>query len=130
MVQWRKSKLEAWRGDSAPVAGKSTLNRLELSRDLATSYKKISHDPAAIEELFVDLLGRQVTVAVVVAVEEPPFLMAVQRIVGRVEVENDLLGHPCVRLEAQWRRVAGQLRPKLPKLAGFMDEAEDGRRSP
>jgi transposase-like protein len=25
---------------------------------------------------------------------------------------------------AQWRRVADQLRPKLPKLAGFMDEAE------
>jgi transposase-like protein len=26
---------------------------------------------------------------------------------------------------AQWRRVADQLRPKLSKLAGFMDEAED-----
>src|SRR3974377_1134772 len=26
---------------------------------------------------------------------------------------------------AQWRKVADQLRPKLPKLAGFMDEAED-----
>jgi transposase-like protein len=26
--------------------------------------------------------------------------------------------------KAQWRRVADQLRPKLPKLAGFMDEAE------
>jgi transposase-like protein len=25
---------------------------------------------------------------------------------------------------AQWRRVADQLRPKLPKLAGFLDEAE------
>jgi putative transposase len=25
---------------------------------------------------------------------------------------------------AQWRRVADQLRPKLPKLAAFMDEAE------
>jgi putative transposase len=25
----------------------------------------------------------------------------------------------------QWRRVADQLRPKLPRLAGFMDEAED-----
>jgi hypothetical protein len=24
----------------------------------------------------------------------------------------------------QWRRVAGRLRPKLPKLAAFMDEAE------
>ena len=27
--------------------------------------------------------------------------------------------------KAQWRRVADQLRPKLPKLAAFMDEAED-----
>jgi len=25
---------------------------------------------------------------------------------------------------AQWRRIADQLRPKLPKLAGFLDEAE------
>jgi len=48
-------KLEARREDCAPVAGKSTLNRLELSRPLATRYKKISHDPAAIEALFVDL---------------------------------------------------------------------------
>jgi putative transposase len=26
--------------------------------------------------------------------------------------------------KAQWRRVADQLRPKLPKLSGFLDEAE------
>ena len=37
------------------MAGKSTLNRLELSREIATRYQKISHDPAAIEALFVDL---------------------------------------------------------------------------
>jgi len=48
-------KLEARRSDCAPVAGKSTLNRLELSRPEATRYHKISHDPAAIEALFVDL---------------------------------------------------------------------------
>jgi len=48
-------KLEARREDCAPVAGKSTLNRLELSREIATRYRKISHDPAAIEALFVDL---------------------------------------------------------------------------
>jgi len=48
-------KLEAQRGDCAPVAGKSTLNRLELSRDTPTRYHKIAHDPAAIEALFVDL---------------------------------------------------------------------------
>jgi Transposase DDE domain group 1 len=48
-------KLEARREDCAPAAGKSTLNRLELSRETATRYKKISHEPAAIEALFVDL---------------------------------------------------------------------------
>ena len=48
-------KLQAWRGDCAPAAGKSTLNRLELSGEIATRYHKISHDPAAIEALFVDL---------------------------------------------------------------------------
>ena len=48
-------KLEARREGCAPVAGKSTLNRLELSREIATRYRKISHDSAAIEALFVDL---------------------------------------------------------------------------
>jgi len=48
-------KLEAKRSDCAPVAGKSTLNRLELSLPTPTLYHKISHDPAAIEGLFVDL---------------------------------------------------------------------------
>ena len=47
-------------------------------------------------------IERQIAVAVVIAVEEPAFLMAVQRVVGRVEVENDLLGRPsCVRLEEE-----------------------------
>ena len=48
-------KLAARRADCAPLAGKSTLNRLELSRPEPTRYHKISHDPAAIEGLFVDL---------------------------------------------------------------------------
>jgi len=48
-------KLAARRRDCAPVAGKSTLNRLELSRPMPSRYHKISHDPAAIEGLFVDL---------------------------------------------------------------------------
>ena len=43
----------------------------------------------------------KIAVAVVIAVEEPAFLMAVQRVVGGVEVENDLLGHPCMRLEEE-----------------------------
>jgi len=48
-------KLEARREDCAPVAGKSTLNRLELSRPLPTRYHKISHDGAMIERLLVEL---------------------------------------------------------------------------
>src|SRR4029078_4268171 len=48
-------KLEAHSKDLARVAGKSTLNRLELSRPEATRYHKIAHDAAAIEELLVDL---------------------------------------------------------------------------
>ena len=48
-------KLEAGRAGCAPVAGKSTLNRLELSKPTATRYHKISHEAAAIEALFVDL---------------------------------------------------------------------------
>jgi hypothetical protein len=48
-------KLTARRRDCAPLAGKSTLNRLELSRPEPSRYHKISHDPAAIEKLFVTL---------------------------------------------------------------------------
>lgn len=48
-------KLAARRVDCAPLAGKSTLNRLELSRPEPTRYHKIAHDPAAIERLFVDI---------------------------------------------------------------------------
>jgi Transposase DDE domain group 1 len=48
-------KLAARREDCAPVAGKSTLNRLELSRLQPTRYHKISHNPAAIRNVFVDL---------------------------------------------------------------------------
>ncbi len=48
-------KLTASGSDCAPVAGKSTLNRLELSKPEPTRYAKIAADPAAIETLFVDL---------------------------------------------------------------------------
>jgi hypothetical protein len=50
------AKLQARREDCAPVAGKSTLNRLELSRLEPTRYHKISHNPIAIKRLMVDLL--------------------------------------------------------------------------
>ena len=49
-------KLEARRRDYAPLAGKSTLNRLEHGITGApTRDHKIGHDPAAIESLFVAL---------------------------------------------------------------------------
>jgi DDE family transposase len=48
-------KLEARREDCAPVAGKSTLNRLELSRGEPSRYHKIAYDAAAIEALPVTL---------------------------------------------------------------------------
>jgi Transposase DDE domain group 1 len=48
-------KLEARREQCAPVAGKSTLNRLELSKLEPTRYHKISHNPVAIKNLLVEL---------------------------------------------------------------------------
>src|SRR5690242_20400663 len=48
-------KLTASRSDGAPLAGKSTLNRLELSREEPTRYARIAADTAALEALFVAL---------------------------------------------------------------------------
>lgn len=49
-------KLAARRKGCAPVAGKSTLNRLELAlRGGVGRYHRIDHDDKAIEALFVDL---------------------------------------------------------------------------
>jgi Transposase DDE domain group 1 len=48
-------KLEVWRENCAPVAGKSTLNRMELSRLQPTRYHKICQNPIAIKRLLVDL---------------------------------------------------------------------------
>src|SRR5438128_791885 len=49
------NKLTASRSDCAPLAGKTTLNRLELSRDEPTRYARSAADTTAIEALFVDL---------------------------------------------------------------------------
>ena len=48
-------KLRARRKQCAAVAGKSTLNRLELSKPEATRYHRISYDAPKLEALFVDL---------------------------------------------------------------------------
>lgn len=57
--------LTSKRSDCAPLAGKSTLNRLEHAAKVgADPYHKITHDPAAIERLFVTLM--------IEAHDEPP----------------------------------------------------------
>jgi hypothetical protein len=48
-------KLEARRKGCAPLAGKSTLNRLEHAPLTPSRYHKIGHDGATIERLFIDL---------------------------------------------------------------------------
>ena len=48
-------KLAARRKDCAPLAGKSTLNRLELGGAALTRYYRIAWDGAKIEALFVEL---------------------------------------------------------------------------
>jgi hypothetical protein len=48
-------KLTARRKNCAPLAGKSTLNRLEHAPSEPARYHKIGHDGVAIERLFVDL---------------------------------------------------------------------------
>jgi hypothetical protein len=49
----------------------------------------------------VEDVERQIAVAAVVAVEEPAFLLAVERIVRGVEVEHDLLRSAFVRFEEE-----------------------------
>ena len=75
-------KLTARRRDCAPVAGKSTLNRLEQAGRAARSgqpsrYHKISYDADAIEDQFVDL-----------------FLEAHDRSPGRITLDLDATDDP------------------------------------
>jgi Transposase DDE domain group 1 len=70
-------KLKAIRKDCAPVAGKSTLNRLELSRaDTACYYCKIVHDAQTIARLFLTIF--------VEAYKKPP-----KRLVLDVDATHD-----------------------------------------
>ena len=48
-------RLEARRRNCEPLAGKSTLNRLEHAPEGAHRYRRIGHDAGAIEALFVEL---------------------------------------------------------------------------
>ena len=78
----------------------------------------------------------QIAVAIVVAVEKSPLLLAVHRIIRRIEIENDLFGSPHMRLHEQVdqqrpdrhrivtdlvvarRRKLAQLQPVERRLAG------------
>ena len=55
MLATLAGKIEAKRKNCAPLAGKSTLNRLEHAPLLPSRYHKIEHDPVGIERVFVDL---------------------------------------------------------------------------
>jgi hypothetical protein len=59
---------------------------------------------------------RQVTVIVIVAVEEPPFLMPMQRIVGGVEVEGDLWRRCRMGIEKQIDKQGFDQRPVIADL--------------
>src|SRR5436305_841813 len=74
-------KLAARRKDCAPLAGKSTLNRLELGGPELTRYHRIAWDGAKIEALFVDLF--------VEAHQHPP----PQIVLGLDATDDPLHGH-------------------------------------
>ena len=46
-------------------------------------------------------IERQIAVAIVIAVEEPPFLVPVQRVVGGIDIEDDLRGWRLMRLQEE-----------------------------
>src|SRR5271163_1070544 len=71
---------------------------------------------------------RQIAIAIIVTVKEPTLLMPVQRVVGGIEVEDDLLRRMLVRLHEQIDKqrldpgavpgdpvIARQLRPAPPR---------------
>jgi Transposase DDE domain group 1 len=69
--------LTSKRSDCAPLAGKSTLNRLEHAAKVgADPYHKITHDPAAIERLLVTLMME--------AHDEPP-----RRLIVDIDATHD-----------------------------------------
>jgi hypothetical protein len=81
-----------------PASGKSLTMRMDRVRGVRRrelsrwSRKHLAAEPTSIP---------QVAVAVVIAVEEAPFLVAVQRIVGGVQIEDDLGGGLAIRVEKQ-----------------------------
>src|SRR4051794_25092069 len=90
-------KLSARRKDCAPLAGKSTLNRLELGGPELTRYHRIAWDGAKIEALFVDLFLE--------ARQHPPK----QIIVDLDATDDPLHGHQEGRFERLVAEIAAEL---------------------
>ncbi len=101
-----------------PITGEAAIGtqhnpRVRPSRaDLGDNTLDLLHGPCRCVEVGATQLGhqqmtpaehveRQVAVAIIVAVEEPALLMAVQRVVGGVEVQDDLLGRLRVGVKEQ-----------------------------
>ena len=107
-------KLEARRDDCAPVAGKSTLNRLELSRPLPTRYHKISHDAAMIETLLVDLFVRRIAArrSRSSSISTPPTTrcMAIRRAASSTAITTAtaICRSTCSAAAISWRRSFGK----------------------
>ena len=57
---------------------------------------------------------RQIAVAVVIAVKEPPLLVPMDRVVRRIQIQGDLLGRPRMRLQEE---VDEQARDRLAIMA-------------
>src|SRR6266481_2241872 len=85
----------------APVAGKSTLNRLELSLPAPSRYKKISYRAEPIEALFVDL-----------------FLEAHAAAPDRIVIDLDATDDPDAAdgSVAEMARIIGQIRARWPSV--------------
>jgi hypothetical protein len=117
-------KLEAKRETCAPVAGKSTLNRLELSRLQPTRYHKISHNPIAIKRLFVDhdpafaAPGAACPILELPEVSRRPAAPAPALRLGPSELTFDLSDQPLVLLQPEHEIDAVRLAPGHQLVAG------------
>jgi hypothetical protein len=82
-----------------PLLAQHRHDALELVNGAGRSVDVGPPQPGHQQVVAAEDVERQVAVVAVVAVEEVPFLLAVQRVVGGVEVEHDLLGSRGKRLD-------------------------------
>jgi hypothetical protein len=104
------NKLAASRADCAPLAGKSTLNRLERSKAEPTRYNKIAAGTQAIERLFVDLFldGHAKAPSQIIWTSMPPMIrcMAIKKASSSTVITIATAICPCMSSAAVtcWRR--------------------------